>query len=273
MSIGTFSLVKNENSWIAAHVLRVLPFVDEMVFFDGNSTDGTLEILQAIHDDNADGGKIKISRDKDPINLEEDYTRLFNECLRSLGTDLAWFLHPDMIVDNPEQIARVKDSDSVAMSVGVRSFAGDPGGPLSEIIGRANRWKSIYRLHAPDLGVHYFGNYGAWNEDCYFSEITGGCHKFYGDDFGKYPYIVDDSGLKVLHFSDVRHYERRLSRMVKCLIHDGMSEASATEFAVRHPRVSLIPCKDMDFKPSEYPHYFLRDRDMYRHMEKEPVNV
>jgi len=46
MSLGSFILIKNESQWIAPHILRVLPFIDQMVFFDGNSTDGTLEYLK-----------------------------------------------------------------------------------------------------------------------------------------------------------------------------------------------------------------------------------
>ena len=205
MSIGTFTLVKGESFWIAAHILRVLPYVDQMVCFDGNSTDGTLEIIRAIKRDHDKDDKIRLVKDKDPKNLQDDYVRLFNECLRALDTDLAWFLHPDMYVVNPAQILKVKDSQAIALSTRMRSFGGDPGGQLLEIIeGRGPAWKNIYRLKNPDFGAHYHGHYGAADEDIYFSEITGKSHDHYGSEFGRYPYIVEDSGIEVLHFSDVR---------------------------------------------------------------------
>lgn len=256
MSIGTFILVREEILWIRSHIERVLPFVDEMVFFDGGSTDGTLEVIKEIQSGHLDGRKIKLFEDKREKDLKDDYVRLFDECLRSLSTDLAWFLHPDMWVSNPERIPEVAKSDAIALSTDIESFAGNPGGQLYCIEGRGQKWKNIYRLRNPDLGAHYHGWYGAANEDVYFREITGGRHDHYGAEFGKYPYPVQDSGIKVMHFSDVRTRERRLGRMVTCLVHQGYDPETAKRIAEHHPRVTLDDGIGFKFIPVEYPDGF-----------------
>lgn len=273
MSIGTFTIIRNESPWIAAHILRVLPFVDEMVLFDGNSTDGTLETIKAIQKDNFLGWKIKLHENKDCADLKDDYVRVFNECLHSLSTDLAWFLHPDMYVINPEQILLVKGSPAVAMSTQMRSFGGEPDGQLYEMSGRGTAWKNIYRLRSPELGAHYFGHYGAQNEDVYFRDITGSQHRHHGEDFARYPYQVAASGIEVLHFSDVRPYERRLGRMVSCLLNQGYHPDDVQKLSETHPRVSLISGEGFDFTASKYPKKFTEARNKYRHLERELVKA
>jgi glycosyltransferase involved in cell wall biosynthesis len=260
-------VIRNESRWIAAHILNVIPYIDEMVFYDGNSTDGTVQIIEDIRNYNEHGHKIMLFKDKDPKNLSEDYTRISNECMWSLSTDFAWFLHPDMYLPHPEQILKVKDSEAVAISTKVRSFGGDPDGKLYEIHGRSKEWKHIYRLRNPNLGCHYFGAYGAWNEDCYFSDITGDAHILH-EDHSALPYAVERSGIEVLHFSDVRPYERRVSRMVKCLLNNGWKEEAALERAKVHPRVTFKNEETFKFSESSYPEQMQKNREKYRHMER-----
>ncbi len=250
-TVGTFTLIKNEIRFIQAHLRSWLPHVDEMVFFDGNSTDGTLEILRRY----ARGGRVKLFEDKDPKNLTDDYVRLFNECLRSLSTNYAIFAHPDMILADPGNIRQL--GDSVAYTMGIRSFAGDPDGQLYEIIeGRGRRWKNIYRLRNPDLGCHYHGAYGSIDEDCYFTQITGDEHRAMwgvdGMDFAAFPYCIKDSGINCLHYSDVRPIERRIDRMVKCLVNQGWTADKARTEAENHPRVTFKDNDDFKFEPTEY---------------------
>lgn len=279
MSIGTFTLIKNEAPWIAAHLLRILPFVDRCVLFDGNSTDGTLEIIKAIRAENKHGHKIKLFEDRDPKDLEGDYVRLFNECLRSVDSDLAYFAHPDFYVVNPQRFLDIRDSGAVALSTRMRSFAGNPGGPLLEIKGRGESWKNIYRLRNPDLGAHYAGFYGAPEEDIYFSAITGDEHIHHGTNFAAYPYEVEDSGIEVFHYSDVRTPKRRHERMVKCLINQGLTVEAAERAALEHPRVTLKDGYGFRFEPAEYPADFLTHYQMYAshrmklHQEHIPANV
>lgn len=263
MSIGIFQLVKNESAWVGPWLMRVLPFVDQVSIFDGNSTDGTLEIIGQIKEKHDPDGKIKLSLDKDPINLQDDYVRLFNACMLELDTDLAWFLHPDMWVENPEAIKQISESDCIAATTNFRSFAGDPDGKLYEIKGRAKAWKNIYRLRNPDLGAHYHGWYGAANEDIYFGHITGDQYEHHGQDFKKYPYEIMDVGLKALHFSDVRPYERRLNRMKVCLENQGYPKEKVLEIAAKHPRVTLKDGSGFEFVESEYPAEFLRWKDHF----------
>lgn len=273
MSLGAFTLVKNENQWIAAHLLNIIPWVDEVVLFDGNSTDGTLEIIEAIQAYEKHGEKIKLFRDKDPKDLRGDYVRLFDECLRSLGTDLAAFIHPDMLLVNPSQILAVKDSPAVALTTSIKSFAGEPGGELLRIKGRQSLWKNIYRLRKPDLGAHYAGFYGAAEEDVYFSAITGNQHHHYGPDLDKYPYEIEHSGIEILHFSDVRPLSRRIGRMRSCLLNQGYSPDDAEKILAAHPRVTLKSGTDLvgnqyEFAPAEYPAEFLEARRKYQHLER-----
>lgn len=269
MNLGSFCLIKNEIQWIAAHLEMWLPCLDEMVFFDGNSTDGTLEVLRHFHKEHDFGFKVKVFEDKDPKDLKDDYVRLSNEAMRSLKTDLAAFLHPDMCPANVLQVFDFKkrSQDTIAASARMRSFAGDPGGNLYEIIGRGVAWKNIYRLRNPDFGAHYFGHYGAHNEDVYFKEITGDNHDFYGEEFNQYPYPVQNSGIEILHFSDVRPYERRLGRMVSCLKNQKWPESVIQEKAKNHPRVTLKDGEGLRFIESDYPELFVKAKKKYQFLE------
>lgn len=271
MTIGTFTLVKNEAKWIGPHIVRLLPHVDQMVFFDGNSNDGTLEIIKHIRDSYKNGSKITLVEGRDPENLEDAYTRMFNECMWTLKTDWAWFLHPDMYWVNPGPISF--PDHAIAGITHFESFAGNPGEMLFKISGRSEMWKNIYRLRNPDLGAHYFGNYGAQNEDVYFSDITGDEHVHYGPDFEKYPYPIHDSGKKFLHFSDVRDYDRRLSRMKKCLMNQGLSKEQADELAPQHPRVTLKDGGGFTFEPAKYPLDFLEVNKEFESLVRAPIHA
>lgn len=264
MSIGSFILIRNEVPWVGPHLASWLPWLDEMVFLDGNSTDGTLEIIKEFRANHPDGHKITLVEDRDPKNLQHDYVRLFNEALRSLMTDWAFFLHPDMLPVNPEALRSIS-GDSPAFYTHMRSFGGEPGGQLLEISGRGRAWKNIYRLRNPDLGAHYHGFYGAHNEDVYLSEITGDEH-IMRQNFADYPYEVKDSGLNILHFSDVRPLARRISRMRSCLENNQHSKYTVQRIAETHPRVTFKNGTDPigkyhEFKPAEYPPIFTTWRD------------
>ena len=254
-TVGTFCLIKNERPWIEAHLRSWLPHVDEMVFFDGNSTDGTLEILREY----AKRGKIKLFEDKDPKDLQGDYVRLSNNCIRSLTTNYAIFAHPDMVLAEPGNIREL--GDSISYTSHMQSFAGEPGAQLYEIIeGRGRKWKNIFRLRNPDLGCHYHGFYGSAEEDCYFSHITGDEHRMKWEngnlDLNQFPYCIKDSGLRILHYSDVRRRDRRIDRMVKCLLNNNCNEAQARLIIEQHPRITFQNGNGFRFVAAEYPDIF-----------------
>jgi len=233
MTLGSFCLIKNEINFIAEHLRLWTPYLDSMVFYDGGSTDGTLEVLA-----NDKSGKVKVFDNKDPKDLTDDYVKLSNEALHELDTDIAMFLHPDFFPENPEVLQDLPE-DIIAGTFKIRTFAGNPGEQLYEIKGRGDKWKDIYRLNNPDLGAHYHGHYGAFNEDIYFSEITGTEHANNIFDFNNLPYPVFHSDLIVHHYSDVRPYNRRLERMKRCLINQGRNPEVVDKIAKNHPRVTL----------------------------------
>ena len=70
-----------------------------MVFYDGNSTDGTLETIKHYKANQPHGYKIKLCENKDIKDLTSDYQKLSNECQWDVDKDLAIFLHPDMFLD------------------------------------------------------------------------------------------------------------------------------------------------------------------------------
>src|SRR3990167_9586441 len=254
MTIGSFCLIKNEKAFLRAHLDGWLPYLDEMVFFDGNSTDGSLETLREYGREHKLGFKLKIFAGKDPVNLKEAYVPMFNSALWTVQSDFAFYLHPDMIVVGIGNLRNIP-KDDIAASINVKSYAGDSGGNLFEIVkGRRSRWKAIHRLRNPDLGAHYHGFYGAADEDVYFSEITGDVHSCLGDEnFEDCPYTVYDTGALVYHYSDVRPYERRLQKMKRSLLHQGYSPEEAAKVSPLHPRVSLKNGSGFEFKPAERP--------------------
>lgn len=235
--LGAYTLIKNEAHWVGYCVMAARHAVSQFVYFDGNSDDGTVELLEYLRDKK--GINITLVKNKDPKDLKDDYVRLFNECLGRLDTMFAMFLHPDMIVTAGDW----KPHDGpLAYTVKIDSYAADPQGPLLKITeGRTDRWKNIMKKA---LGLHYHGHYGAGNEDTYFREITGDEYRMHSD-MSMYPYGVGESGLTLAHYSDVRPYARRYGRMIAVLKnqHPNMAEMNYHEYAKVHPRVSFAPHK------------------------------
>lgn len=233
---SAFCITRNESQWIGFSIMSTKDFIEEYVYFDGNSTDGTVELLKYIRDKYK--VNIKVVEHQDPKDLQEDYVRIFNENIKALTSDYAFFLHPDMICTkgpSPELW------DATAYHVKIRSFSGEPGESLQEITeGRTDRWKAIMRN---GMGLHYYGHYGAGNEDMYFKDLTGDEHLLY-ENFASYPYEVCNSGIELNHYSDVRSYARRYGRMCSVLKNqypEIKDEEQIKELAKNHPRVSLEP--------------------------------
>jgi len=231
MKLGTFTIVKNEAEFIGYGIMSVLDHVDEMVFADGNSTDGTIEIIEHIQKTYDKKGKIKLFKNKDCKNLQKDYVKLFNWTIAQCKSDYIWFLHPDMICTKFKPLSY----KNIRYNVGMVSIAGDN----RELIiseGRADKWATIFKN---DYGLHYYGFYGSREEDMYFRDITGNSHIYYKQTTT--PYIIGDSCIELFHYCDTKPYTRRLQRMIRCLENQqpNASKSDIREFAINHPRVSL----------------------------------
>ena len=268
MNLGVFMLVKNEANWLPYHLLSFKDVVSEWCFYDGNSTDGTLEILEYMK--SKYGLNIRVFKDKDPKDLQDDYARLFDECLNQLTTEYALFAHPDMVLVGGSK----PDLSALAATVEMDHFGGDPGGPIFKFTeGRGRTWKIIMKRA---LGLHYFGHYGAQNEDMYFRDITGDSHILHND-LNLYPYEIEDSGLKIHHYSDVRPYRRRLGRMMSALKvqYPGSEESALKEMAVSHPRVCLSssnPWPGFAFSEhSDIPNIFTKHCDEFAQVLGKPL--
>jgi len=244
-TISILTPVKNEAQFIGYGVMSVLDYVDEIVYADGNSTDGTLEILQHIKKRYDHKDKIKLCINKDCRNLQKDYERLFNFLLGKCKSDYVWFLHPDMLVTNPHEI-REGLNDGLRYGINVRSVAGEHYN--REIVsGRGGTWNNIYRN---DYGIHYAGYYGSADEDFYFRDITGSSHDPYDIIYPK-PYVSRLTDIEVYHFCECKPYERRYEKMCKILrtVFPHLKEEDVVKNAKVHPRVTL---KNGTFNGAEF---------------------
>ena len=252
MSISVFCPIKNEAQFIGYSIMSVLPYVDEFVYGDGNSTDGTIEIVEHIKNKYDKNDKIRLLKGVDCKNFTGDYVNMFNGLIKACMSNYIWFLHPDMVVCNPELIPFIGRDGGLAYWVNIRSFAGE--NLQTEIIkGRTDKWKTIMRN---SLGIHYYGFYGAPNEDLYFNEITGNAYNYIRD-MDNYPYHVADSRLNIQHYCECKPLERRQEKMAN-ILHWGYgfkNKEDVASMVVIHPRVTLKAERDFlgvfEFKPRE----------------------
>lgn len=218
--------------------MAAMPFVDEFIYMVApSSDDGTIELLAYLKE-KMDKLQVHIAPEYDfnPMDMVA-YNKSFNDGIKRMTGDAAWFLHPDMIVTAG---AKLKEGP-LAWTTEVKSFAGDMNTVITK--GRTDRWKNI---HAKKFGLHYFGGYGSVNEDFYHSDITGKSYRHYGSEFAKYPFEVAASGIKVNHYCEVKAYSRRLEKMKLCLeTQNPWATKEWIESAARqHPRVTLEPSTD-----------------------------
>lgn len=235
MKISTFCLIKNEVDFVGFCIMSVLDQVDEMVFADGNSTDGTLKLIEHIRKEYDKDKKIKLFKNRDCRNLRDAYVNLNNWTIKQCSGDIIWFLHPDQIVYRPEIIRSSLTIDALRYSVRMISFAGDTDHMFEQ--GRTDTWSTIYKN---TFGLKYIGWYGAINEDLYFTGITGDDYTFYK--YSDYlPYKIEDTDIVIYHYCDTKPYERRLGRMIKILenLFPGGEKEALLDIAKKHPRVTL----------------------------------
>ena len=208
MTISAFSLVKNERQFIGYGAMSILPHVDEVVYFDGNSTDGTLELLEYIQKDLDPEHKITVHKDRDIRDFRDDYVRVFNDCMKACRGEYLWYVHPDMIITEPGRLSDREKWAAKAYWVNMRSFAGEDMA-LEITKGRTDKWKTIMKN---DFGLEYWGWYGADNEDMYFREITGQERVVHGN-MRLYPFRVEDSGIRIQHMCECKPRKRREEKM------------------------------------------------------------
>ena len=237
MKLSVFAPVKNEAPWIGYSIMAVLDHVHEFLYACAPSTDGTDILLDHIKRKYAKN-KLKIFRDSYfdfDVKDTKAYNAAFNYCIDHSEGDALFFLHPDMVVTNAEQIAKIPEGP-LAWWTNIKSFAGDHKTLIAK--GRASRWKNI---HAKQFGLHYYGAYGSQNEDMYHADITGDSYRHFGEVFKAYPYKVADSGLQINHYCEVKGYKRRLEKMKACLKTQNPSwtDELVDEMAAQHPRVTL----------------------------------
>jgi hypothetical protein len=238
MKVSAFAAIKNEAHFIGYGLMSILPFVDEVVYGDGNSTDGTLELLNYIQTRHDPDGKIKVYQGMDFKDLKEDYVRVFNELMGECSGDYLWYCHPDMILTEPGILAQKDSMKDLAYWVNMRSFAGEDLD--KEIVkGRTDKWKTLMKN---DFGLHYWGVYGHTHEDMYFADITGDEHLVHKD-MNAYPFDVKDSGIKISHFCECKPRKRREEKMKNVLVAtdylDPSNETATFDFIMNHPRVHL----------------------------------
>lgn len=236
MKLAVIGPVKNEAAFIGYSIMATWPYVEEYVYAVApSSDDGTIDLLRHIA---KSYGKVRIllqsKYDFDPHDMKA-YNESFDDCIQQTRCDAAWFLHPDMIVTNPNRIADLKEGP-LAWTVNMTSFARDMNTVITK--GRADKWKSI---HAKKFGLVYRGGYGSVNEDFYHSDITGKSYRHFGTDFNKYPFEVMNSGINVNHYCELKPYKRRLEKMKLCLETQFPDAPFGwfDESAAQHPRVTL----------------------------------
>lgn len=281
MKLAVIAPVLNECPWIGYSIMAALPGVDSFHYgFDKKSNDGSFELVKFLSE-TAGKGKVFWYRGPDfdinPMDQSE-YNRAFNvliECALTKKPDAIMFLHPDMIILNPEHILKLAD-DVIAWFTHLTSYARDFKTVITK--GRATRWKNI---HCSRFGLKYVGGYGSQNEDFYHKDITGNAYKHYGTEFSKYPFTVKDSGLLINHYCEVKDYARRLEKMKHCLktLYPTFADERIEELALQHPRVTLEESSkqfgDFEFSDSTdiIPVVFAKYKEEFEAFLKEPVHV
>lgn len=279
MKVAAIAPVLNEVDFIGYSIMAALPGIDSLHYgIDAKSSDGTFELVKMLSET---AGKDKVfwyrgyDFDIDPMNMNQ-YNGAFNVLIGAALTtkpDAIIFLHPDMIITNPEKMLEL-NGDAVAWFTHMKSFTED-GKVISK--GRADKWKN---MHCPRFGLRYYGGYGSQNEDFYHKEITGTSYKHYGSEFSKYPFRVQDSGLLINHYCEAKDYKRRLEKMKLCLrtLYPTFSDERINELAVQHPRVTLEKSSkefgSFEFSESreEVPAVFAKYKSTFDAFKKELVH-
>ncbi len=273
MKISVVTPMLNECPWVGFSIMAALPFVHEFVYaLDEKSDDGTRELLFHVKQKYAHEKLVILEHPNfHPLDMPA-YNASFNRCIEKSTGDAVMFLHPDMIITKGGPLPE----KAMAWWVHMTSYAGDMGTVITK--GRCDKWKNI---HAKKFGVHYYGAYGSQNEDFYHKDITGKSYRHYGTEFKKYPFLVEDSGIHINHYCELKSYKRRLEKMKLCLktLAPNASPAAIEESAVQHPRVSLEPSCDrfgqFSFEKSDIPvpEVFAKYGEEFNAFTKEPVNA
>ena len=122
--LSTFTIIKNEIDYVGYHIMSLLDFVDEMVFSDGNSTDGTLELIKYIKQTYDRSDKIKLFED---FKSDEFVASEVLSLLRPLGR---FYFNYDVRVDGERLYITLSKRDPEGIKV---FHSGDVAQILGEI--------------------------------------------------------------------------------------------------------------------------------------------
>src|SRR5688500_12329935 len=162
MKISVISPILNEVDFVGYCIMQTLPYLHEYVYaLDAASNDGTRELLKHIKDKYAHERLVVIDTPNFHPSDTETYNAAFNVCIEKMTGDGAWFLHPDMIVTDPEKIPLIP-SKALAWYVHMNSYAKDMKTIYKR--GRTDKWKN---MHRKQFGLHYYGAYGG-NVEVFF---------------------------------------------------------------------------------------------------------
>ncbi len=275
MKISVTTPVLNEAPWIAYSIMAALNHIHEFIYaVDEKSDDGTKELLLHVKQKYAHEKLILLRHPTfHPLDTKA-YNEAFQVCIAKATGDACIFLHPDMLITNPETIDAMPES--LAWYTTVTSYAGDFQTIITK--GRCDKWKNI---HARKFGLRYLGGYGSQNEDFYHTDITGTSLKHYGTEFSRYPFHVEDSGIRINHYCELKDYSRRLEKMKSCLRtqHPQAADEWIHEQAINHPRVTLEASStrfgDFEFTKSEdikVPDVITKYKSEFESFIKEPVH-
>jgi glycosyltransferase involved in cell wall biosynthesis len=236
LKISAFSFCGNEVSYIGYSTMSLLPYVDEVIWADGNSNDGTLDLIKHIQTQYDPEKKVKLFEGFLFENYREDYDEKFNWLLKRCSGDWVIFNHADMVWLDPWKIRplleAIHEDDFIwGLRVNFRSFINDRWHCMEE---NDYTWPLIYKnAH----GLHHRGAYGTPYEDFYFED--GLRHDIRSSRRDSEEIRIFHSSIWMHHYRSCKPEWQRLDKMVKQFkaTFPEKSLEECTQLAKQHPYI------------------------------------